>query len=172
MHEKTSQFSATDIANFLACHHLSTLDRAEEAGEIERPFFYDPGVEFLRELGLRHEQAYLRYLADDQGLQMVQISTDIPWADAVSRTVEAIRDCADVVYQATFQDGPWRGRADFLIRVDRPSALGGFSYEVVETKLARAAKVRAILQLCFYSELLAKIQGVPPEWMHVVLGGS
>ena len=172
MHVKISQFSATDIANFLACNHLLTLDRAEEAGEIQRPFFYDPGVELLQNLGLRHEQAYLRHLADAQGLQIVQIPDAGGWANAVSRTVEAIRAGADVVYQATFQDGPWRGRADFLIRVDRPSELGDFSYEVVETKLARAAKVRAILQLCFYSELLAKIQGVPPEWMHVVLGGS
>src|SRR6266404_169844 len=172
MHAKTSQFSATDIANFLACHHLLTLDQAEEAGEIEKPFFYDRGVELLRELGLRHEQAYLRHLTDTLGLQVVHIATDVLWVEAVSRTVEAIRGGADVVYQATFQDGVWRGRADFLIRVNQPSALGDFSYEVVETKLARAAKVRAILQLCFYSELLAKIQGVKPEWMHVVLGGS
>jgi uncharacterized protein len=50
--------------------------------------------------------------------------------------------------------------------------LGPFSYEVVETKLARSAKARAILQLCFYSELLSKIQGVQPEWMYVVLGGG
>jgi uncharacterized protein len=77
-----------------------------------------------------------------------------------------------VIYQATFQDGNWRGRADFLVRVDKPSLLGSFSYEVVETKLAKSAKVRAILQLCFYSELLGDIQGVQPESMHVVLGGS
>jgi predicted RecB family nuclease len=172
MHAKTSDFSATDIANFLACHHMLTLDRGEKAGEIEKPFFYDPGVELLRELGLTHEHMYLRHLAEIQGLQVVHIPTDVPWADAVSRTVEAIREGAGAVYQATFQDGVWRGRADFLIRVDRRSALGAFAYEVVETKLARSAKVRAILQLCFYSELLAKIQGVQPEWMYVVLGGS
>jgi predicted RecB family nuclease len=34
-------------------------------------------------------------------------------------------------------------------------AIGSFSYEVVETKLARSTKARAILQLCFYSELLS-----------------
>jgi predicted RecB family nuclease len=172
MHAKTSEFSATDIANFLACHHMLTLDRGEKAGEIEKPFFYDPGVELLRELGLTHEHMYLRHLAEIQGLQVVHIPTDVPWADAVSRTVEAIGEGAGAVYQATFQDGVWRGRADFLIRVDRRSALGAFAYEVVETKLARSAKVRAILQLCFYSELLAKIQGVQSEWMYVVLGGS
>jgi predicted RecB family nuclease len=66
----------------------------------------------------------------------------------------------------------WYGRADFLIRVDKPSELGAFSYEVVETKLARSTKARAIIQLCFYSDLLARIQGVVPDKMHVVLGGG
>ena len=69
--------------------------------------------------------------------------------------------------------GPeWYGRADFLIRVDKPSELGAFSYEVFEAKLARSTKARAIIQLCFYSDLLAQIQGVVPDYMHVVLGGG
>jgi predicted RecB family nuclease len=164
--------SATDIANFLSCRHLLTLERAESRGEIQKPFFRDPGVELFRELGNRHETQYLQHLICKRGGQIARIPTDIRWSDAVDRTTEAIQSGADIIYQATFQDGPWGGRSDFLIRVDRPSLLGDFSYEIVETKLARSAKVRAILQLCFYSELLSKIQGVQPEWMHVVLGGE
>jgi uncharacterized protein len=41
---------------------------------------------------------------------------------------------------------------------------------VAETKLARSARTSALLQLCFYSEILEKIQGVTPERMHVALG--
>jgi uncharacterized protein len=163
-------FFATDIANFLACRHLMTLDRVHATGEIQKPAFHDPGAELLRELGIRHEQSFLGHLA--QTKEVVRIPTDILWADAVGRTVEALHRGVDAVYQATFQVGVWGGRSDFLVRVDKPSALGPFSYEIVETKLARAAKARAILQLCFYSELLSKIQGVQPEWMHVVLGGT
>src|SRR5205823_14122185 len=96
--------------------------------------------------------------------------------DAASRTIEAIRDGADVIYQATFLDEldfeQGYGRADFLVRVDKPSELGSFSYEVVETKLARSTKARAIIQLCFYSDLLSRIQGVVPDYMRVVLGGG
>src|SRR5205823_5347690 len=120
MHAKTFEFSATDIANFLACPHLLTLDQAEKAGEITRPFRYDPGVELLRKLGIQHEQTYLRYLTESPGLRVVHIPTDIAWAEAVARTIAEIRAGADAVYQATFQDGVWRGRADFLIRVNRP----------------------------------------------------
>ncbi len=165
-------FTATDIADFLACQHLTTLERAEAAGQIMKPFFADPGIELLTRLGLQHEQAYLRKLAGDGGLQIVEIPLCAPWAEAVAQTVEALHRGVDAVYQATFRDGPWGGRADFLIRVDQPSALGPWSYEVVETKLARSTKARAVIQLCFYSDLLSIVQGCEPRWMHVVLGGS
>ncbi len=39
---------------------------------------------------------------------------------------------ADVIYKATLIQEPWAGRADFLIRVETPSELGAWSYEVVD----------------------------------------
>jgi predicted RecB family nuclease len=165
-------FFATDIANFLACQHVTTLDRAERAGEIVRPTFVDPSTELLAKLGLEHELAYMCRLADDQRIQIVEIADDLSWGDAVTVTMDALRRGAGAVHQATFQAGRWGGRADFLVRVEKPSALGAWSYEVVETKLARSAKARALIQLCFYSDLLSGIQCMEPEWMHVVLGGG
>src|SRR5256885_581918 len=124
-------FSPTSIANFLACQHLTALDRAEAAGEIKRPFFADPLLDFLIKLGQAHEQAYLNKLAE-QGLRIVEIPTEGSHRDAAARTVEAIRGGAEVIYQATFlSDGlkggtgvppvnhaqdaraTWYGRADF-----------------------------------------------------------
>ena len=214
-------FSPTSIADFLACQHLTALNRVEAAGQIKRPYFADPGLELLIRLGEAHERAYLNQLAAE-GRAIVEVEGS--GRDAAARTVEAIRSGAEVIYQATFlvdqerlESAPvnvapgtdlltaaqlrlpgvgeastsprrdpvaiptrrdadpitsWYGRADFLIRVDKPSDLGGFSYEVVETKLARSTKARAIIQLCFYSDLLARIQGVAPDYMHVVLGGG
>ena len=40
-------------------------------------------------------------------------------------------------FQGAFFAPPWGGWSDFLIRVEKPSALGAFSYEVVDTKLKR-----------------------------------
>src|SRR5436309_15783300 len=165
-------FSATAIANFLACQHIATLDRAESRKEIRKPFFEDPAVDLLRKLGLEHEQRYLHQLAAKDGLAIVQINVNGTWEDAVTETVQALRRGVDAIYQATFLDGPWGGRSDFLVRVNKPSALGSWSYEVVETKLARSTKAGALIQLCFYSDLLSRIQGAEPQWMHVVLGGS
>jgi uncharacterized protein len=162
-------FSASDVANFLACHHLITLNRAEAAGQIKKPYFHDPGVELLRELGARHEQAYLRHLID-QGLDVAIIPTYASWAEGAARTVDALRRGASVIYQATFQNGPWHGRSDFLIRVPKPSLLGAWSYEPLETKLARSTKAGALVQLCFYADLLSQIQGVQPDCVHTILG--
>ena len=165
-------FSASDVTNFLACHHLLTLDRAQASGQIDKPYFHDLGVELLQELGERHERAYLRYLADTQGLDIAEIPTNVQWGEATAQTLDALRRGASVIYQATFQNGPWHGRSDFLIQVPKPSKLGAWSYEPLETKLARSTKAGALVQLCFYADLLSQIQGVQPDWVHTVLGNG
>src|SRR5215469_16021603 len=162
-------FSASDVANFLGCRHLLTLDLAEAAGEIKKPYFHDPGVELLRELGARHEQAYLRHLID-QGLGVAIVPRNVSWAEGAAQTLAALRRGANVVYQATFQNGPWHGRSDFLLRVPKQSSLGAWSYEPLETKLALSTKAGALVQLCFYADLLSQIQRVQPDFVHTVLG--
>jgi predicted RecB family nuclease len=163
--------SATAIANFLACQHLTTLDRAEEAGEIKKELFPDPGLELLNQLGVAHEHTYLEQLRAD-GLQITEITSDLSRTDAAIETIKALQAGADVVYQPVFLNGEWYGRADFLRKVEQASGFGDWSYEVVETKLARSTKTRAIIQLCHYSDLLSKVQNRVPDLMHVILGGG
>jgi uncharacterized protein len=165
-------FSATDIANFLACQHLTILDQREAAGELKRPYFPDPSLDLLRQLGGVHEQKFLAGLRAGGTPTIVEVPTTIRASEAAAQTLDALRRGVDVIYQPVFLDLPWKRRADFLTRVDRPSFLGSWSYEVVEAKLARSTKARALIQLCFYSELLSKIQGIEPQWMHVALGGG
>src|SRR5207249_8365028 len=119
----------------------------ESRKEIKKPFFKDPTVDLLRELGLEHEQRYLRELIGKDGLGVVQIDVNGAWEDAAAETMQALRRGADAIYQATLLDGPWGGRSDFLVRVNTPSALGNWSYETVETKLARSTKAGALIQL-------------------------
>ncbi|MEP7272680.1 MAG: TM0106 family RecB-like putative nuclease, partial [Acidobacteriota bacterium] len=159
--------SATAVANFLACPHLTTLDRAAKEGELKRPFFDDPEVDLLRILGIEHEENYLRHLREDSQLDVVLIPKGTHSAEL---TIKAMKQGAAALYQAVLIDGPRLGYADFLIRVDKPSDLGFWSYEVVETKLARSTRVTALIQLCFYTDILSKMQGVEPDLMHVVLG--
>ncbi|MGA1369882.1 MAG: TM0106 family RecB-like putative nuclease, partial [Blastocatellia bacterium] len=78
----------------------------------------------------------------------------------------------DVVYQGALRSGNWGGWSDFLERVERPSDLGAFSYEVTDTKLKRRPSPKHVLQLVVYSDLLAKVQGVEPQSAHVQLGNG
>jgi predicted RecB family nuclease len=54
-------------------------------------------------------------------------------------------------------------------RRHRPSALGAWGYEAWDTKLAHRAKPYFVLQLCFYTEQLARIQCLIPDDMVIVL---
>ncbi|HUQ53006.1 MAG TPA: TM0106 family RecB-like putative nuclease, partial [Gammaproteobacteria bacterium] len=160
------QLSATDLANHLGCVHLSQLDLAVAERRAERPRRKDPIVELLSERGRQHEAAYLRHLRG-QKLVVAEIRT-APGADSVEATVAAMRDGADVIYQAPLADERWHGIADFLRKVARPSKLGNWSYEVTDAKLATETRAGTILQLCVYSNLLARLQGAQPEYAHVV----
>jgi predicted RecB family nuclease len=174
-------YAATDLVGYLACEHLTQLERAALAGLTERPERVDAELDIIRKRGFEHEQ---RFLADlrDQGKQVVEISLDGSIEDrgeqlraAAAATAAAMAGGPDVIFQATFFDGTWRGHADFLLRVDsdqRPSRWGPFHYEVADTKLARHVKASAVLQICSYVDQLERVQGVRPEWMHVALGGS
>ena len=173
-------YAATDLVGFLACGHLTDLERCALARLTRRPERPDPQLDRIRKRGYQHEQRYKSDLAAG-GLQVTDLDEPAdPWtADRGARlqlraqqTVEAIERGDDVIFQACFFDGTWLGFADFLLRVERPTPTLPWSYEVADTKLARSVKASAILQLSSYSEHLARIQGMEPEQMHVVLGGS
>ena len=174
-------FAATDLVAYLACEHLTQLERAALAGLVKRPMRDDPELDIIRQRGFQHEKRYLADL-EAEGRSTVEIQPDGSIEDqgdrlraAAAETIAAMAAGADVIYQATFFDGTWRGHADFLLRVDdaaRPSVWGPYHYEVADTKLARHVKASAVLQICSYIDQLTRIQGVQPEWLHVALGGS
>ncbi|GAA1863239.1 AAA domain-containing protein [Myceligenerans crystallogenes] len=119
---------------------------------------------------------------------------------AHERTLAAMEHGADVVYQASFFDGRFHGRADFLVREpaggsrtpasgptsgDTPSSSSGQAsgnalaseggpamprYAVYDTKLARRAKVRALLQLAAYADQLLAARIDPTDYLHLILG--
>ncbi|HEY3523449.1 MAG TPA: TM0106 family RecB-like putative nuclease [Candidatus Limnocylindrales bacterium] len=167
--------SATDLAGFLACDHLSTLELGRVAGLWPRPpEREDPEVVLLQQRGEAHERAYVDRLRAE-GREVVEFERPGRSLDelraAEAAVVEAMRQGVGAIYQATLFDGRWLGYADFLVRVERPCpAFGAWSYEVADTKLSKAVKGSAILQVCVYSDRLTSIQGLEPEHVHVVTG--
>ncbi|MHB1865445.1 MAG: TM0106 family RecB-like putative nuclease [Candidatus Saccharimonadales bacterium] len=168
--------SASDLAAFMECEHLSALDlRVAYGTETIEPSRNDAALLVARK-GDEHEAAYLaRLRAEKVDVAVLPAAADSlgDLDEAVEHTKEAMRSGAEVIYQGALLDGDWRGYADFLERVAAPSpAFGDYSYEVLDTKLARTTRPRFLVQLCLYSELLARVQGRWPEWMHVVSGSG
>ncbi len=167
--------SATDLVGFLECDHLVTLELARTRGEIKKPFRDDPQLKLLQERGYAHERLYIAQL-EAAGRTVVEMTRGVAATPAELRaahdeTVEAMRAGTDVIFQATFFDGRWRGHPDFLLRRnDRPSVLGEYSYDIADTKLAKRVKAAAIVQMCVYADLLHQAQGIPPETIAVVTG--
>ncbi len=170
-------YSATDLVGYLACEHLTQVERAALHGLVQRPQREDTEIDLIAKRGYAHEQRYLASLRE-AGRQVTEIVQDATLADrgtqlrlAETDTIAAMQRGDDVIFQATFFDGTWIGYADFLLRVPAPSDLGEWSYEVADTKLARSPKAGAILQMCSYTEQVHRIQGTWPVEMHVALGG-
>lgn len=170
-------YSATDLVAFLECGHLSNLERSAALGALTRPNQNDPVLDRIAERGERHEKLFLELL-HAESIQVVEISLDetLPSGKRLLKgrddTLAAMHSGVAAIYQAVLFDGRRLGYADFLMRVERPSDLGPWSYEVWDTKLARHAKASAVLQLCMYSELLGAVQGATPVEMHLALGGA
>jgi len=161
------ELSATDLVGYLNCRHLAALDRAVAEGALPRPKVWDPLLQILAERGAAHERSYVEHLTK-AGLDVARIDGADVTHEAVAETLAAMRRGVPVIAQATLSHQGWNGRADILRRVEVPSALGDWSYEPIDTKLARETKAGTILQLCLYSDLLAEAQGLRPEYMYVV----
>lgn len=173
LRDGTHLFSATDVVAFLECEHLtaievqSLVDNELRAKRSE----LDESADLFARKGDEHERAYLSRLRAD-GRAVADIAADGGTDDdKAARTLTAMRAGVEIIYQATFRDGPLLGHADFLRRVDGDqSTFGPWSYEVADTKLARSPKAKFLVQLSFYSHLITLAQGFQPKRMHVVLG--
>lgn len=162
-------YSASDIVNFLDCEHRITLDLIN----LETPLPQVADVEeavLYQTKGTAHETAYVDHLRQNTAsfVDISPVTDDIDLA--TKKTREAMYAGAELIYQATLLEGAFLGHADLLKKVPSQSGLGNYGYEVVDTKLSRNVKARYIIQLCFYSELVAGIQQKDPSMMHIVFG--
>jgi len=150
--------SITDLTKGAQCEYALLCDLDDRLGRRKQP---PPVVDQLKaragHLGEEHEARVLARLRE-HATRVAELHTDYGLHEAGllaahAKTVEALLSGADVVYQASFYDGRLHGRADFLVRTDD-------GYAVVDSKLARHAKVAALLQLAAYADQTDRA-GVP-----------
>ncbi|MGH3530329.1 MAG: nuclease, partial [Mycobacterium sp.] len=162
-------YSASDLAAASRCEYALLRDFDAKLGWGPRVAVADELLARTAVLGDEHEQRRLDQLRDEFGDAVVVMGrpayTAAGLTAAAAATRRAMADGAPVVYQATMFDGRFVGFADFLVR-------DGEQYRVSDTKLARSAKVTALLQLAAYADTLSG-SGIPvsPE-AELVLGNG
>jgi predicted RecB family nuclease len=169
--ERQVLLSASDLMRFMSCKHATALDLRYARGEPLLPADDTEDAKILQKQGDDHESRYLAKLRAE-GHSVVEFDRDGGLVATAQATQAALAQGPNVLFQGAFFAAPWGGWSDFLIRVEGPSALGDFSYEVVDTKLKRRPDPKHILQLVLYSDLLAKVQGCEPEYAHIELGNG
>ena len=93
----------------------------------------------LLERGAAHEQSYVEHLTR-AGLAVTRIGGVEVTNGAATETLVAMQRGVPVIVQGALSNQGWSGRADILRRVEVPSALGDWSYESIDAKLARETK--------------------------------
>ena len=161
------RLSASDLGSHLGCDRITALNIQASDGRLTPPVFNDPALEALQQRGFEHEEEYLDHL-EKKGLSVVRLDPEIYGDSAIEATREAMDAGVGAIAQPTLRYGRWFGRADVLLKVEVPSSLGSWSYEIVDTKLSSNTRAATILQLCMYSDVLGELQGLVPEYMHVV----
>ncbi|EAR16461.1 TM0106 family RecB-like putative nuclease [Robiginitalea biformata] len=160
-------YSPSDLSAHSSCKHLTQLNKKLVKGEIDNP---EPAtnrvLQILKKRGIAFEEDHLKKLKE-QSQRVVEINPEDPKAE--DQTLAAMAKGVAVIYQARLKEaGKWSGWADFLIKVDQPSSLGDWSYEVWDTKLANETRAGTILQIGLYSSRVAQVQGRTPEYMGVI----
>lgn len=167
----TQLYSASDLCNFLECQHLTVMDLQHLITPMEKAADSDQN-RLIQEKGLAHESTFLDRLKT-QYADVIDIAQGNPsFARRVELTIDAMKKGAEIIFQASLQEGHFIGHADFLRKVPYPSALGAYSYEVIDTKLAKTAKAKFLVQVALYSRMLIPILGMQPRSMSIVLGDA
>ena len=117
--------------------------------------------ELLFDQGHKHEEVLLEQLESEQW-KVKRLDGGVTEAD-YSWTLEAMGAGYDYIHQASLRNDELRGSADLLQRVERPSALGAWSYIPIECKLSSHSKPIYLVQACAYCELLEPLLGHRPE---------
>ena len=162
--------SPSDLTSAGQCEYAWLRHIDAQLGRIPALTEEDPLLDTLARLGDAHEARHLEGFRAHCGTDNVTVIprpdpyTPEGLARAAARTETALQARTPVIAQAAFFDGGFAGFADFLILTQDGR------YEVWDAKLARHARVTALLQISAYADQLDRL-GIPrSEYGTLLLG--
>jgi predicted RecB family nuclease len=161
--KKDRSISAKDLYNYTKCLYRVYIDsngNPSEKGEVSE------FTKLLWEMGLQTEREYLSSLGEKL---ITDLSIYYP-EEAWEKTLEAMQQGDELIYQGYLVHGRYRGRPDLLVRgEDGGSRWGSYYYEPIDIKAGKGWEERDgrpikfkehyAYQMMFYRELLQAIQG-------------
>jgi predicted RecB family nuclease len=168
-HKGPPRLTATMFYKYLRCPHWVYWDiygDADDKAEVNAI------TEKIWEHGVIHEKEVVAHYGDYD-----EVEEDAPEDDRVRRTLELMKQGSRIIYHGLLMDANWVGVPDLLLRASLPlgrrSAFGDYIYEPYDIKSAHIerpedARDEYKFQLAFYALILEKLQGVRPEYGHLI----
>lgn len=155
------RITGTHVYSYVKCQHLAALDLHLPRSERRPPTEWE---EFAAARGRDFEARYVRELA-----AIAPRYPDRDFDAGAAATLALLRDGVPWVHQAVLQALDRLGLPDLLRRLPGTSAIGDHHYEVLDVKTSGRPRGDQILQVVFYSQLLAELQGRMPEHGALIL---
>ncbi len=170
LESKQIVFSPSDLTKFMESPFASWMEHLTiiHPDLIPSPDESDELLDVLHDMGNQHESEVLAEF-ETKGLTIANLRKR---SDSYQATIDAMKNGADVIYQAHLELLPFKGYADFLIKVPGKSIFGDYCYEIWDTKLAKSVKAYFLVQLCCYAEMLGVMQQKRAEHITIILGNK
>jgi predicted RecB family nuclease len=155
------RITGTHVYSYVKCPRLAALDLHLSRDQRRAPTEWE---EFAAQRGRDFEADYVQRL----GVVMPQYP-ERDFDAGAQATLALLRAGVPLVHQAVLATEDRLGLPDLLRRVDGASALGDHHYEVLDVKTSGRPRGEQILQVVFYAQLLAAVQGRLPEHGALIL---
>lgn len=155
------RITGTHVYSYVKCPHLAALDLRLSRADRRPPTEWE---EFAARRGRDFEAQYVQPLN-----VRAPVYPERDFAAGAVATRELLLAGEPLVHQAVLQVGDRLGLPDLLRRLDGASAFGDHHYEVLDVKTSGRTRGDQILQVVFYSQLLAEAQGRMPEHGALIL---
>ena len=155
------RITGTHVYSYAKCPRLAALDLSLPKSERR---VWHPWEEFAAKRGRDFEDEFVATLA--------AVQPEYPARDfdrGAAATVELLKQGVPWIHQAVLLGDQRLGLPDLLRKVDGPSKLGSHHYEVLDVKTSGLARGDQVLQVMFYTRLLAELQGRMPERAAIIL---
>lgn len=155
------RITGTHVYSYVKCPQLAALDLHLSRAERRPPTAWE---EFAAQRGRDFEASYVQKLG-----VVAPRYPERDFAAGAAATLELLRARTPWLHQAVLMSDDRLGLPDLLRMLPGACELGDHHYEVLDVKTSGRSRGDQILQVVFYSRLLATVQGRLPEHGALIL---